>query len=321
MTRIVAVTDYTFPDLAAEQKAAEDAGARFVSGQCRSEAEVADLVRDADVVAVQFAPFGPAAARAVKPGATIIRYGVGYNNIDLAAAREAGLKVGYVPDYCADEVADHTAASILALLRKLSKLEASVRNGDWAAVAASKPLKPFHETNVGFFGMGQIGRAVLARLMGFGFRFIVNDPGIDQNAAEALGVKQVDSETLLRKADIITLHAPATAETTGFFNAGRLAQMQPHAMLVNTARGQLIVEPDLAQALKDGVIAGAALDVFETEPLPTGSPLRDAPNLVLTPHAAWYSDAAITRLQQLVAEDITRALNGEAPRKPVTLQA
>lgn len=319
MTAKVVVTDYTFPDLAAERKAADAAGAEFVAGQCRSEADVAELVRDADVVAVQFAPFGAAAAQAVKPGATIIRYGVGYNNIDLAAASEAGLKVGYVPDYCADEVADHTAASILALLRKLVALDASVRQGEWEAVAVSKPLKPFAQTHVGFFGMGQIGRAVLARLGGFGFRFMVSDPGLDAESASDLGVTLVDAETLLRTADIVTLHAPATAETTGFFNAERLARMQSHAMIVNTARGQLIVEADLAQALKDGVIAGAALDVFEAEPLPADSPLRAAPNLLLSPHAAWYSDAAIARLQQLVAEDIARALSGQAPRKPVPL--
>ena len=131
------------------------------------------------------------------------------------------------------------------------------------------------------------------------------------------GVEMVSAEALLQRADIISLHAPATAVTTGYFNAARLATMQPHAMIVNSARGQLIVEEDLAEALTNGVIAGAALDVFHVEPLPADSPLRQAPNLMLTPHAAWYSEAAIHRLQELVAEDIARALRGEGPRKPV----
>jgi D-3-phosphoglycerate dehydrogenase len=122
---------------------------------------------------------------------------------------------------------------------------------------------------------------------------------------------------LLREADIISLHAPATTETTGYFNAARLATMQPHAMIVNSARGQLIVEEDLAAALMKGTIAGAALDVFHVEPLPADNPLRAAPNTLLTPHAAWYSEAAIHKLQALVAEDIARALRGEEPRKPV----
>jgi D-3-phosphoglycerate dehydrogenase len=316
MTRVV-VTDFSFPDVAQEAAAARAAGADFAAGQCRSAEEVAEAVRGADVAVVQFAPFGAAAAAGMAPGATVIRYGVGYNNIDLAAARARGLRVGYVPDYCADEVADHTAAAALALLRRLPALDASVRAGEWAAVARCKPMKPFSETQFGFFGLGQIGRAVLARLAGFGFRFMAADPGLGADEAARIGVRLVDAPTLLREADIVSLHAPATAQTTGFFNAARLALMQPHALLVNSARGQLIVEADLAAALRAGTLGGAALDVFEVEPLPADSPLRQAPNLLLTPHAAWYSEAAIHRLQALVAEDIARALRGEGPRKPV----
>ena len=313
----VVVTDYTFPTLAQEEAAARAAGAEFGAFQCKTPEAVAEAVKGADVAVVQFAAFGPEAAAAVKPGATVIRYGVGYDNINLPAARAAGLKVGYVPDYCADEVADHTAAAALTLLRKLPMLDASVRRGEWAAVKVCKPMKAFKDTTFGFFGMGQIGREVLGRLRGFGFQFIASDPGLDAGQAVSLGVTLVDPDTLLRSADIISLHAPATVLTTGFFNAARLAQMQPHAMLVNSARGQLIVEDDLAAALTAGTIAGAALDVFGAEPLAASSALRDAPNLLLTPHAAWYSESAIGRLQGLVAQDITRALNGQGPRKPV----
>ncbi|MCE2748859.1 MAG: C-terminal binding protein [Rhodobacter sp.] len=317
MTLRVVVTDYTFPDLAQEKAAATAAGADFEAFQCKSAADVAAAVAGADVAVVQFAPFGPDAARAVRPGSTVIRYGVGYNNIDLPPARAAGLRLGYVPDYCTDEVADHTVAAALSLLRKLPQLDASVRRGDWAAVKIAKPMKPFSQTVFGFFGLGQIGRAVLARMQGFGFRFLASDPGLSSTDAASLGVTLVDADRLLREADIISLHAPATAETTGFFNAARLATMQPHALIVNAARGQMIVEEDLAAALSAGTIAGAALDVFQAEPLAADHVLRHAPNLLLTPHAAWYSEAAIHRLQQLVAEDIARALRGEGPRKPV----
>ncbi|MCA3448975.1 MAG: C-terminal binding protein [Rhodobacter sp.] len=317
MTLRVVVTDYTFPDLAQEKAAATAAGADFEAFQCKSAADVAAAVAGADVAVVQFAPFGPDAARAVRPGSTVIRYGVGYNNIDLPPARAAGLRLGYVPDYCTDEVADHTVAAALSLLRKLPQLDASVRRGDWAAVKIAKPMKPFSQTVFGFFGLGQIGRAVLARMQGFGFRFLASDPGLSSTDAASLGVTLVDADRLLREADIISLHAPATAETTGFFNAARLATMQPHALIVNAARGQMIVEEDLAAALSTGTIAGAALDVFQAEPLAADHVLRHAPNLLLTPHAAWYSEAAIHRLQQLVAEDIARALRGEGPRKPV----
>ena len=311
MSRVV-VTDYTFPDLAQEQAAA---GVDFAAFQCRTAEDVAGAVAGAAVAVVQFAPFGPAAAAAMRAGGTVIRYGVGYNNIDLEACAKHGLRVGYVPDYCADEVADHTAAAALALLRKLTLMDASVRRGEWAAVRLAKPMKPFSQTRFGFFGLGQIGRAVLGRLRGFGFQFLAHDPGV--TALE--GVEMVSAEALLQRADIISLHAPATAITTGYFNAARLATMQTHAMIVNSARGQLIVEDDLAEALQKGVIAGAALDVFHVEPLPADSKLRAAPNLLLTPHAAWYSEAAIHRLQELVAEDIARALRGEGPRKPVPM--
>jgi D-3-phosphoglycerate dehydrogenase len=315
MSRVV-VTDYTFPDLAQERAAA---GADFAAFQCKSAEDVTAAVSGAEVALVQFAPFTAAAAAAMKPGGTIIRYGVGYNNIDLEAAARHGHKVGYVPDYCADEVADHTAAAALTMLRKLPMMDASVRRGEWTAVKLAKPMKPLGKTNFGFFGLGQIGRAVLARLKGFGFHFLAADPGLSTDDAAALNVEQVSTEVLLQRADIISLHAPATSVTTGYFNAARLATMQPHAMIVNSARGQLIVEADLADALTRGVIAGAALDVFHVEPLPADNPLRKAPNLLLTPHAAWYSEVAIHRLQELVAEDVARALRGEGPRKPVPM--
>ncbi len=317
MSARVVVTDYTFPALTAEQAAATDAGATFAAHQCKSAADAVQAVAGADVAVVQFAPFDAQAVAAMNPGGTILRYGIGYDNIDTDAAARAGLHVGYVPDYCVDEVAEHTTAAVLTLLRKLMPLDASVRGGDWAAVAVARPMKPFAETVIGFFGLGQIGRAVLDRLRGFGFRFLAADPALSADEALALGVALVDADALFARADLVSLHAPALPDTIGFVDATRLAQMQPHAMLVNAARGQLVVEADLARALHDGVIAGAALDVFHAEPLPAASPLRGAPNLLLTPHAAWYSEAAIARLQGLVAQDITRALQGLAPRKPV----
>lgn len=317
MSRKVVVTDYNFPALEAEEAAANAAGANFSAHQCGTDAEVAEAAADADVVAVQFARFGSLSAVSVKPGATVIRYGVGYDNIDLAAAAARGLKVGYVPDYCADEVAEHAAAFVLALLRNLAALDASVRAGEWDALGAAGPMKPFSRTVVGFFGMGRIGERLKARLAGFGFEFIAADPKLTPARAEAAGVALVDADALLARADIVSLHAPATSETVDFFDAARLARMQPHAMIVNSARGQLIVEEDLARALTDGVIAGAALDVFRKEPLPADSPLRSAPNCLLSPHAAWYSDTAIGRLQRIVADEIARALDGQPPRRPV----
>jgi D-3-phosphoglycerate dehydrogenase / 2-oxoglutarate reductase len=309
MMRVV-VTDATFPDVALEQAAAVAAGASFERLACKTADEVTAAVRGADVAVVQFAPLTAKAVAGMAKGARAIRYGVGFNNFDLAGLDAAGVTAAYVPDYCMDEVADHTAASILMLLRKLVPLDASVRNGDWAAVGVARPMPAFKDTTVGFLGFGRIAQEVARRLAPFGFRMMATDP-------VAVGVEMVDLPTLLAQADALTLHAPATAETMGIINAGTLRQMKPTAVIVNSARGDLVVEDDLAKALTDGTIAGAALDVFAVEPLPATSPLRAAPNTVLTPHAAWYSDVAVQRLQSLVADEITRALTGQPPRRPI----
>ena len=316
-SRRVVVTDYTFPALEQEKSAAERAGAEFEAFQCRSAGEVAEAIRGADVAVIQFAPCDASAIRGLAPGATLLRYGIGYDNIDVAAANERGIAVGFVPDYCIEEVADHTASMLLSLKRKLAALDRSVREGRWEAVGVAKPMKSFSETRVGFLGFGRIGREIQARLKPFGFKFLVSDPALDEAAAKSLGITLVDVETLFRQSDALSLNAPAVEGTIGIVNAETLALMRSDAVIVNTARGKLINEAALAEALKSGVIGGAALDVFETEPLPEDSPLRDAPNLLLTPHAAWYSDAAIGRLQGLIADDIGLALSGERPRKPV----
>jgi D-3-phosphoglycerate dehydrogenase len=308
----VVVTDATFPDLAREEAAARDLGAAFERRACKTADEVAAAVKGADVAVVQFAPLTAAAIAGLATGARAIRYGVGYNNFDLAALDAAGVQAAYVPDYCTDEVADHTAAAILTLLRKLAPLEAQVRRGEWNVVAITKPLPAFRDTTVGFLGLGRIAQEVHRRLTPFGFRFLATDP-----VAKVEGVTMVDLPTLLAEADVLTLHAPATPETVGIIDADALSRMKPTAYLVNSARGDLIVEPALAEALTKGKLAGAALDVFAVEPLPMDSPLRSAPNILLTPHAAWYSDVAVAQLQTLVADEITRALTGQPPRRPI----
>jgi len=313
----VVVTDYTFPSLAQEEAAARAAGAEFAAYQCRSADEVTEALAGATVGVVQFARCTAEAVAGLAPNAALIRYGIGFDNIDVDAAGTRRIPVGYVPDYCLDEVAEHAAASLLALLRKLPALDASVRAGEWQAVAVARPMKPFSETLVGFFGFGQIGRLVHRRLKGFGFSFAVADPVLSDAEAAELGVRQVDADTLFGEADAISLHAPATPQTHHVVNAERLAQMRPNAVIVNTSRGALVDEDALAAALRAGRIAGAALDVFEVEPLAAGSPLHQAPGALLTPHAAWYSENAIARLQGLVAQDITNHLTGRPLRRPV----
>lgn len=312
--RRVVVTDYTFPALDAEKAAAETAGAAFETHQCRTADDVAAAIAGADVAVVQFAPCDARAIAGLADGATVLRYGIGFDNIDVAAARARGVAVGYVPDYCLEEVADHTSALTLALLRKLFALDASVRAGTWDPVAVARPLPSFAETTIGFLGFGRIARAVKDRLAPFGFRFLAADPMLDTDTA---GVERVDPEALFARADALLLHAPASPDTDAIVNSRTLAHMRKGAVIVNTARGSLIEENALADALVSGHLGAAALDVFAQEPLAPDSRLRAAPNLVLSPHAAWYSEAALVRLQDLVARDITTALQGGTPRCPV----
>ncbi|RZV99175.1 MAG: C-terminal binding protein [Rhodobacteraceae bacterium] len=315
MSQHVVITDATFPDVAAERQAAEAGGATFQRHSCKDAGEVAEAVRGADVVVVQFAPFTREAAQNMAEGGRVIRYGVGYNNIDIDALAERNLTAAYVPDYCTDEVSDHTAALALALLRKLPAFDRSVRSGDWDTQGVAKSMPPFSETVVGFLGFGRIARAVASRLSSFGMKIVAHDPFLKGDGRP--NVELVSERDLLARSDVLSLNAPATEDTLHFLNANRLAQMKPTAIVVNTARGDLIDEHALAEALEKGTIAGAGLDVFEEEPLSPTSPLRSAPNLLLSPHAAWFSNAAVARLQGLVADEISRALKGEPARQPI----
>ncbi len=311
----VVVTDATFPDLTAERVAAEHADATFERCDCKTSDEVTAAVAGANVAVVQFAPLTRAAIAGLAPGATAIRYGVGFNNFDLKALNDLGIKAAYVPDYCTDEVADHTVASVLTLLRKLIEFDKSVRAGQWDAVSTAKPLKAFGDTTIGFLGFGRIAQQVYQRLQPFGFRFITFDPFLSTDNER--DVTAVDLDRLLADSDCLCLHAPSTDETVGIIGREALHAMKPGSYIINSARGDLIDELALANALESGEIAGAGLDVFATEPLPADSPLRAAPNILLSPHAAWYSDVAVERLQNLVADEITRALSGQSVRRSI----
>ncbi|MFK8035694.1 MAG: C-terminal binding protein [Hyphomicrobiales bacterium] len=313
----VVITDAMFPDVDKERAAAEALGASFELHDCKTPEDVVAAVKGAKVAVVQFAELNANAIAGLAPGATVIRYGVGYNNLDVAAMNESNVQGVYIPDYCTSEVADHTAAMILAQLRKLDALDASVRANEWAAVKVAKPMKAFSDTKIGFFGFGRIAQAVAGRLAPFGFQFLASDPFFDATKNNALNVESVSFDALIRDADCISLHAPATPETIGRINADVFTKMKPTSFLVNSARGDLIDETALAVALTSGDIGGASIDVFHQEPLPADSPLRQAPNLTMSPHAAWYSDVAVESLQSLVADEVTRALNGKPARCPI----
>lgn len=320
MPRVV-VTDATFPRFDHERAVSARHGAELEEARCKSEEDVVAAATGTDVLLVQFAKVTRNALIKLAPNAVVVRYGIGLDNVDLLAARDLGIKVVYVPDYATGEVADHTVALILAALRKIVPLDRSVRDGVWDPVGTAKPVKSFAESTVGFVGFGRIGREVHLRLQPFGFGSIVHDPYTSAATLSGMKARSVNLDELFATADVVTLHAPLTPATHHVVNAQRLGQMKPTAVVVNTARGGLIDPIALEEAVSAGRIGGAALDVFEAEPLPAESGLRRLTNVILTPHAAWYSTRSAEQLQALAADEVDRHLSGRPARCPAPLPA
>ena len=314
MTKIV-VTDHTFSATEHEAALAREFSAEFAVHQCSSETETAEAVAGADVVFVNFAPITETVLRAMAPGATVIRYGVGYDNVDVAAARELGVAVANVPDYGSDTVADHTVALLLTLLRKVPAYDRRVREEGWCAPRDLGPLPGFGETTIGLVGLGRIGMAVHERLRVFGFTVLAYDPYADPAVTD--GPRLTDLSELLAASHAISLHAPLTTATKHLLDADAFARARRGAVVVNTSRGGLIDHDALADAVESGQISAAALDVVEPEPLPADSRLRALPQVLFTPHVAFFSDSSLDALQRLAAEEGARALKGEPLRCPV----
>ncbi|SDU93808.1 D-3-phosphoglycerate dehydrogenase [Microlunatus sagamiharensis] len=316
-TRFV-VTDHAFVETAHEAAAAQGVGAAFAVHQCAEAAETTEVVRDADVVFVNFAPIGAEQLAAMAPGATVIRYGVGYDNVDVEAAHRLGVQVANVPDYGVDTVADHAAALLLSLLRRIPLYDRGIRGSTWVAPGDAGPVPSFATTTVGLLGAGRIACSLADRLRPFGFRLLAHDPYADADVVATHGLTLVDRDTLLAESHAISLHLPVTPETRHLVDADLLARVRRGCVVVNTARGALVDEAALAEALVDGRVGGAGLDVFDPEPLAADSPLRSAPNALFTPHAAFYSETSLDNLQRLAAEEAVRAARGEPLRCPVT---
>ena len=250
----------------------------------------------------------------------ISRYGVGLDNVDLEAAADAGIVVTHYPGYCTAEVADHALAMILALNRRIVEQDRALREGAWVAHGPATrrilrgPIQPLREQTLGIIGFGRIGQAVAARARAFGLTIVAADPYVDPQVVRDVGVEPVTLEALLARADIATIHTPLTPETRGLIDAVALARMKPTAVIVNTARGPIIDLMALAQALQEGRIAGAALDVVDPEPLPAGSPLYTMPNVILTPHSAYYSERSVDVVRRETLHEALQVLRGKRPR-------
>ena len=315
----VVVTDFIEPDLDWEAAELARRGVEFQIHQLKfaKTAEVIAATRDADVVIVNMVPITKELLSGWEKCRLVIRHGVGYDNVDVKALEAAGIPVCYIPDYCQEEVAEQAIALILACGRKIVSsrkvLDDSSARGSWD-FADVVPMFQIAGQTLGIIGCGRIGSRVYQKLQSFGFKFRICDPYLTEERKRELGIEVVDQETVFRNADFVSIHTPLTAETRHIVNARTLGMMKPTAYIVNTARGPMMDEPALAEALRKGVIAGAAIDVFSVEPPRADYPLFGLPNVILTPHLSWYSENAGRRIRELILLEVDRFLAGQSPR-------
>jgi D-3-phosphoglycerate dehydrogenase len=309
----VLVTDYTFGDLEIEQSILGPLGCELRPHQCRSEAELLAVVPGADYVLTQFAPVNARVIAAMDQTRLIVRYGIGVDNVDLEAAAARGIPVCNVPDFCLDEVADHTLGLILAATRQLAANSRVVREGGWKLGAPLGRMGSLRDRTVGIIGFGKIGREVAARLKPFRCRLLAHDPFIPPDAAVGLGAEPVGLDELLCSSDVVTLHCPSTPRTRRLIDRAAIARMKPGSVLVNVARGDVVETEALIDALRSGHLAAAALDVTDPEPPPADSPLRSLDNVIVTAHVASASPGAARALRETAANTVARAVRGEKP--------
>jgi D-3-phosphoglycerate dehydrogenase len=316
MSFIVAVTDYVFPSFEPERAVLGPLGVELRPGQCRSEDEIIALAQEADAVLNCYAKIPARVIENLKRCRIIARYGIGVDNVDLAAATEARILVTNVPDYCIDEVSDHALALLLSLARRIAAADAAVKAGAWD-VGAHAGIRRLRGRTLGLLGFGKIARALASKAQPLGLKVIVHDPYLAPEEIARHGAEAAGLETLLVQADAVSIHVPLSPETRNLIGERELKRMKPAAFLINTSRGGIVDEEALAAALNENRLGGAALDVLGIEPPPADHPLRRAPNVILTPHLAFYSRESVIELQTKAAEEVARALKGEPPRSPV----
>ena len=315
---VVAVTDHPFPDLEPTGEVLAPLGAEIRMSASVGADDVLAVAREADAVINTYAQLPGELINRFERCRIIARTGIGIDTVDLAAATARGIVVTNVPEYCEDEVSDHAMALMLALARNVTRGNTLVHGGGWD-LAEVKPIHRVRGRTVGLVGFGKIARLVAAKAQGFGLRVVASDPYVEPADAAKHGVELVSFEELLGQADFVSVHAPLTPATRNLIGAEALALMRPEAVVINTARGGLVDVFAVAEALDRGQIAGAALDVLPDEPPAEDLPLYGRPNVILTPHTAFYSEESMVDLQAKAAQQVALVLSGQDPVYPVTL--
>jgi D-3-phosphoglycerate dehydrogenase len=303
----VVIADYDYGDVDIERAIIEAAGLRLVAAQCKSEDDVIEAARDADAIIAQYATVGARAIDAFTRCRVIARYGTGVANVPN--------------DWCQNEVADHAMALLLAAARKICAYDRATRAGVWRW-QSGEPIHRMQGRTLGLLSFGAIAQAIAARSTAFGMRVMAHDPYMAPDDVVAHGASPVSFDDLIEHADYLVIQAPLTKETYHRIGEAELRRMKPTLILVNTARGPIINDDALYLALKEGWIAGAGLDDIEEEPAKQrdwkpANPLFSLDNVIITPHAAYYSEEAIRTVRDFAAHEVVRVLTGQPPLSPV----
>jgi len=275
---------------------------------------LAAAVRDATLILTCYADITAKVIESARQLKGIVKYGVGTDAIDIAAATRRGVMVANCPDYGSETVADHAFALLIALARKIPVLDRAMRENAWVWPAPQYFGVDLAGKTVGLVGFGRIGRAMARRAQGFGMTRLVSDPYVRPETMAEFGVRFVALDRLLTESDFVSLHCVLTPETRGLIGEAALAKMKPTAFLIDVSRGAIVDERALVRALDAGHIAGAAFDVFAHEPLDAGYPLRGRDNVILTPHLAWYTEEAFQRCERDTLAAVLDILAGKRPR-------
>jgi len=313
--RVVAVTDSVFPSLEPAKAVLSKIGGELRLAPEPTPEGILSVARDADAVLTTYAKVTGEMIPQMTKCRVISRFGIGVDNVDIPVATSKGIVVTKVPDYCLDEVSDHAMALLLALIRKIPSSNTRTQSGKWE-MKAVVPIHRLRGTVLGLVAFGQIPQLVAPKAQAFGMQVITYDPYVSDEVLKRANVRRVELDELIRTSDYISLHCPLTPETKHLFSSEAFQKMKRSAYLVNTARGPVIDEAALAQALDQKLIAGAALDVMEKEP-PGTSPLFGRDNIIVTPHTSFYSEESLVDLQTKAAEEVVRVLSGQTPRNPV----
>lgn len=318
----VVIADYDFDDVEIERSIIEGAGFELVAAHCKTESDVIAVARDADAVIAQYAHVGAGAIDAFTRCRVIARYGTGVDIVDVDSATRRDIQVTNVPnDWCENEVADHAMALTLAMARKLRAYDNATRAGIWRWQTGA-PLHRLHGSTLGLLSFGAIARAIATRAAAFGMSIIAHDPYMPDAQIAADGVAPVSLDALIEQSDYLVIQAPLTARTEGLIGWEQLRRMKPGAVLINTARGPIVDDEALYRALSEGWIAGAGVDDLAEEPAKHRdwkpvNPLFGLDNVIITPHAAYYSEEAMRTVREFAAGEVVRVLSGQPPRSPV----